>query len=203
MSCARKLIECCDCGQTIECRGSRHTRCGGCARSKRLKTSSQWQLANPDNARIATKNWRENNQDVVRSTYAAWYAQNRGRRRTGRNRWRGANPEKVRAQAGRRRGLKRGAEGSFTATDFVVLLARYNHTCPRCGATEDLTADHIVPLKHGGNNWPWNITVLCGSCNSMKRDRWISEFEPWDGVSARPIILIRLWIGRTCARPKP
>jgi 5-methylcytosine-specific restriction enzyme A len=40
--------------------------------------------------------------------------------------------------------------------------------CSQCGATEDLTADHVVLLSHGGDpNGP--LQVLCRSCNSKRR----------------------------------
>lgn len=38
-------------------------------------------------------------------------------------------------------------------------------------AATDLTADHRVPKSQGGTDEPWNLQVLCRSCNSRKRDR--------------------------------
>lgn len=39
--------------------------------------------------------------------------------------------------------------------------------CSRCGAVEDLTADHLVPLSRGGD--PMGPTeTLCRRCNSSK-----------------------------------
>jgi 5-methylcytosine-specific restriction endonuclease McrA len=40
--------------------------------------------------------------------------------------------------------------------------------CERCGATEDLTLDHVVPLARGGASSLANAQVLCRSCNSAK-----------------------------------
>ncbi len=42
--------------------------------------------------------------------------------------------------------------------------------CARCGATEDLTADHVVPLARGGTNHGPRAT-LCRPCNSSKGAR--------------------------------
>lgn len=36
--------------------------------------------------------------------------------------------------------------------------------CTCCGATDDLTRDHIVPLRHGGASGP--LRTLCRPCNS-------------------------------------
>ena len=43
--------------------------------------------------------------------------------------------------------------------------------CKTCGATEKLCIDHIMPLSKGGKHDEDNFQVLCGSCNSKKRDK--------------------------------
>lgn len=48
---------------------------------------------------------------------------------------------------------------------------RDQHSCRRCGATEDLTLDHIHPWSIGGADAPDNLRVLCRPCNSRKGDR--------------------------------
>jgi hypothetical protein len=49
-------------------------------------------------------------------------------------------------------------------------FARDNHTCLRCGDTERLSIDHIVPLAKGGDNSSENLQTLCSTCNSIKGD---------------------------------
>lgn len=51
--------------------------------------------------------------------------------------------------------------------------------CKICGASENLTVDHIIPRCYGGSNNIDNLQCLCGSCNSRKsglnkdrRARW-------------------------------
>ena len=48
---------------------------------------------------------------------------------------------------------------------------RTHRVCVFCGAVDDLTVDHIVPLSRGGNDDRDNLQTLCRSCNSGKRDR--------------------------------
>ncbi|MBW1647482.1 MAG: HNH endonuclease [Deltaproteobacteria bacterium] len=44
--------------------------------------------------------------------------------------------------------------------------------CVKCGATEDLHFDHIIPFSKGGSsNTPGNIQLLCGKHNLQKRDK--------------------------------
>lgn len=54
---------------------------------------------------------------------------------------------------------------------FSQLVIRDGGYCAKCGRTERLTVDHIVPLAKGGENDLDNMQILCKSCNSRKRDR--------------------------------
>jgi 5-methylcytosine-specific restriction endonuclease McrA len=42
--------------------------------------------------------------------------------------------------------------------------------CSFCGTGNDLTGDHIVPLKEGGTNDIDNVRVLCRSCNTRREN---------------------------------
>jgi 5-methylcytosine-specific restriction endonuclease McrA len=48
--------------------------------------------------------------------------------------------------------------------------------CRHCGATEELTIDHIRPVSKGGSGVLANLQLLCSGCNSAKGNSW-------DGVS--------------------
>lgn len=45
--------------------------------------------------------------------------------------------------------------------------------CSSCGSTQDLTADHYIPLARGGEAVPpsEHIVVLCRRCNASKGAR--------------------------------
>ena len=47
----------------------------------------------------------------------------------------------------------------------------HGEKCLACGATEDITLDHIVPVCKGGKNEIDNLQPLCKSCNSKKNDK--------------------------------
>jgi 5-methylcytosine-specific restriction endonuclease McrA len=50
--------------------------------------------------------------------------------------------------------------------------------CADCGATEDLTVDHLIPLAHGGGE---ERRVLCRSCNSRHGAPVRSRRRHYDG----------------------
>jgi len=45
--------------------------------------------------------------------------------------------------------------------------------CRRCGATQELELDHIIPLGRGGSNTEENLQVLCAPCIRSKGNRSI------------------------------
>ena len=50
------------------------------------------------------------------------------------------------------------------------IFRRDNFKCQYCGATDNLTIDHVVPRsKGGGTNWK-NLITACKSCNAKKGD---------------------------------
>lgn len=54
---------------------------------------------------------------------------------------------------------------------LVARKKRETPFCVLCGATEDLTGDHIVPLSRGGQSVYENIRILCRPHNSSKGAR--------------------------------
>lgn len=48
------------------------------------------------------------------------------------------------------------------------VFERDGNVCVRCGATEKLTLDHILPQSLGGPHIQENLRVMCKSCNSSR-----------------------------------
>jgi 5-methylcytosine-specific restriction endonuclease McrA len=72
-------------------------------------------------------------------------------------------PEIVQRKKRRRRGT------SWRALRKKV-MRRDGYRCVRCGATEDLTLDHVIPRSKLGPDGLENLQTLCRSCNEAKAD---------------------------------
>ena len=53
----------------------------------------------------------------------------------------------------------------------VLVWTRDGGACVRCGASNDLHFDHIIPFSRGGSDEALNIQILCRACNLAKSDR--------------------------------
>jgi 5-methylcytosine-specific restriction endonuclease McrA len=59
------------------------------------------------------------------------------------------------------------------------ILVRDDFTCRDCGSRELPQVDHIKPCKKGGQAMPWNLQVLCRTCNLDKGHFW-QPGSRWD-----------------------
>ncbi len=55
------------------------------------------------------------------------------------------------------------------------VFAHDNFKCKNCGATNNLTIDHIKPRVFGGSNNIENLQCLCKTCNASKNNRMASQ----------------------------
>lgn len=53
----------------------------------------------------------------------------------------------------------------------AFVIKRDGGKCMNCATYEDLSLDHIIPVKSGGADEIQNLQTLCRSCNSSKGDR--------------------------------
>lgn len=59
--------------------------------------------------------------------------------------------------------------GSKLTKDMIEkLYIKFDNKCFFCGATENLSIDHVVSVKNGGDNSMENLQILCMSCNRKK-----------------------------------
>ncbi len=81
---------------------------------------------------------------------------------------------------------QRGTLAGYELREY--LLAKWDHACAYCGATEvPLNLDHIVPRARGGSNRVSNLACACIPCNTEKGARPVEEF-----LASRPAVLARI-----------
>lgn len=93
------------------------------------------------------------------------------------------NPQANRVMCQRRRVRKNNASGYHTVKQWLAVLNQYDGRCLRCGSTENITEDHVLPLNKGGSNSIENIQPLCMICNSSKGDTYHDYRPEKDRVS--------------------
>jgi len=54
--------------------------------------------------------------------------------------------------------------------------------CVYCGASENLSTDHLIPQNRGGGNSADNLVLACKTCNSSRGDKGIFE---WLGLEKK------------------
>ena len=133
--------------------------CKDCRNEGRRK----WGAENREKERARNHKYRSENSDKERERHRRWSEANPDRQL----RWQRANRDKVMVYNHSRRARKASAEGSHTALDIEAMFLRWPQ-CLCCGTEKDLTGDHVVSLKMGGDDWPSNLQTLCGRCNKSK-----------------------------------
>ena len=118
--------------------------------------------ANKEDKAAYQKKWRAENKEAI--TNNPDYQLNYQR----------ANRDKMADNASRRRAQKKG-NGVFTITKkFMRNL--YNSPCLFCGASDEIEADHIIPIIKGGRHSEGNLQPLCMPCNRSKNSKLQIEF---------------------------
>ena len=84
-----------------------------------------------------------------------------------------------RLRAHKRRGSEVKYLGIVSPNIMSVLLDKQDNICVYCRRSFDdvaPTLDHITPISKGGWHDNLNLQVLCGACNSSKRDQTPEEY---------------------------
>lgn len=125
-------------------------------KEERKKKNKAYREANKEELRLYLKEYREKNKEELKAK-----AIDRMRK----------NPDIRRAIYHRRRAAEISAHGRMTASDLKKIQTILGKICLRCGASDDITIDHIIPLAAGGANGPTNLQPLCRKCNASKGAR--------------------------------
>lgn len=158
-------------------------RCKECA----IARAKEHYQSNREDAIARQKAWTEANRDKTREYSRRFYERNaervREQNRAYSSAYSKANPEKMRMKSAKRRALLLSA-GHENIVTWLELLQFYGGVCLKCGATEDLQADHVVPLAEGGRHATYNLQILCRSCNSSKSNRNAEDYRKYPKLIA-------------------
>lgn len=73
--------------------------------------------------------------------------------------------------------IEGGRRKSVPVKRRAEVFRRDGHKCLKCGASEYLTIDHILPISKGGGNEASNLQTLCLACNVQKGVQTISYLD--------------------------
>ena len=118
------------------------------------------------------------NREAERANKRRRYAANPRARLDYWKRWRAANLARARAYQRACDERRRAVSGSFSADEWLALVAHYDSRCGYCGIrTDRLEADHRTPISRGGLGTIDNVIPACVRCNRRKHDRTEAEFR--------------------------
>lgn len=144
---------------------------------ERRRYARDWIRRNADRARDAMRRWRQAHPEEHSAEVRSYYARHREERLAQSAEYHRANPEIGLARSHNYRARRLAAEGSFSAMEWLALVASHGGRCAYCGSAGALQADHRTPLSRGGSNMIDNILPACGPCNARKHKMTEEEFR--------------------------
>jgi hypothetical protein len=91
------------------------------------------------------------------------------------------------------KGLMNSTMNIRTIFDDEKIKLQKGQVCNYCGATDNLTLDHIFPQKHGGKDDAENLISACKSCNSSKGKKDLMEWANSKN-DFLPLMIIRRYL---------
>lgn len=134
--------------------------------------------------REQTRAWKQRNKDKVREYQREYMAENRDRVLAWKKASRERNPDTARQwwedNKDRKRQYNLNRRGYNADPRLSIHHLEFHGACLKCGSTENLEIDHVVPLSLGGSNEQSNWQVLCKSCNCSKGNRNTEDYRFWE-----------------------
>ena len=94
------------------------------------------------------------------------------------------------------KGLKDETMNMRTIFDDEKIKLQTGQICNYCGCMDNLSLDHIFPLKFGGQDNAENLIFACRSCNSSKGKKDLMEWMDFRGKFL-PLMIIRRYLKLT------
>lgn len=114
------------------------------------------------------QSYREARPEILEAN-RAWKANNPERVKEHRKDFWNSNPEANRVYEANKRARKWKAEGTLEVSEWLEVLDKHGKVCLKCGSTEHIQMDHVIPFAKGGKNTKDNLQPLCEDCNKRKK----------------------------------
>ncbi len=142
-----------------------------------------WRAKNAERIREQLRAWYEAHRVQQKAKSAAWVKANRERARANRRRrygetgnndrrrlqareWKRRNPQNGLDLANRRRARLAGAiTEPYSRPEIFARDGGRCHICHRSVSRAHFHVDHLVPIRHGGADAPWNVAIAHPKCN--------------------------------------
>lgn len=148
----------------------------------KARAAAQREQLGRDRLNEIAREWRKKNPEKSRVYYLQHIAKLAPEERKAKGQ-RHRERYRVQRQAGQAAYYARryGGTGVITNEHLVHLHKWQDHCCFYCrqplGGAE--TIEHVVPLSRQGTNNPWNVVLVCGTCNYTKGSRiFETEWRP-------------------------
>lgn len=163
----------------IECEKKMHREWGAKNSDKIKGYNSEKYYKDVNQSRERVKEYAKKNPEKIKEANKKYYHANKESQISKVRKWFQDNRDKKQEYHRTHRARLQEVGGVFTASDWKSVLKEQGNKCLCCGTTNDLTHDHIVPVKNGGANTKENAQVLCRSCNSTKGTKTIDYRPEW------------------------
>ena len=135
-----------------------------------------WRANNRDKVLASKKRSYENNKLSILKANAKYREENHELRLDIERSSRAKNKEKNKPLKNARQSIR---NRLFSDSKYVIIYKDlkkiYDKPCFNCGAVENQSLDHKIPLSRGGEHKIGNIITLCQPCNASKHSKTIME----------------------------
>lgn len=94
----------------------------------------------------------------------------------------------------KRKALLKSLPATLTRQQYEECLRFFNYECVYCGSKNNLTQEHLVPVKYHGSYTKHNIVPACSCCNLGRKaqplDQW---YRQQSFFSAKRLAKIKRW----------
>ncbi len=167
-----------------ECR-RREDRYAAAHKGERAERLRVWAHAHQPLVNERARVWAHSHPESVRATSAKRNAAKVAQQVAYTKVWRAAHPAQFAEQIRRRAALKRSQsqDSDVTLEGWASIVELWEGRCAYCGRKPSkITQDHVRPLSRGGTHTLSNLLPACGSCNSAKNRRLMSEWSRFSRI---------------------